>query len=405
MNRTVLVSACGHRLSGKITLCSIGTSSMTTTARIIHLIAGARPNFMKVAPIMRAILAYPDLECRLIHTGQHYDREMSDVFFDELGIPAPSVHLDVGSGSHAVQTARIMTAYEPVCIADKPAMVVVVGDVNSTVACSLVAMKLNVPVAHVEAGLRSRDMTMPEEVNRMVTDSISDLYFVTEEDGEKNLLAEGKARAAIHFVGHVMIDNLFFQLAQLTAMGQDRFEHGALKATLQRAGGRYGAVTLHRPSNVDDRDALGNIIGALAEISRSVPLIFPVHPRTRARIAEFNIPLPDSIHLLAPLPYMEFLNLWKDAAFVLTDSGGLQEETTALGVPCLTARENTERPITISKGTNILVGTDRNAIVNAAMAALNGPAKAHQTPPLWDGKAAERIAKIIHDFISTRSAA
>ena len=372
-----------------------------TTAKIIHLIAGARPNFMKVAPIMRAIRAYPDLECRLIHTGQHYDREMSDVFFEELGIPAPSVHLDVGSGSHAVQTARIMTAYEPVCIAEKPAMVVVVGDVNSTVACSLVAKKLNVPVAHVEAGLRSRDMTMPEEVNRMVTDSISDLYFVTEEDGEKNLLAEGKNPAAIHFVGHVMIDNLFFQLAQLSLMPQSRFEHGALKATL----GRYGAVTLHRPSNVDDRHALTNIVGALAEISQSVPLIFPVHPRTRARIAEFNIPLPDSIHLLAPLPYMEFLNLWKDAAFVLTDSGGLQEETTALGVPCLTARENTERPITISKGTNILVGTDRNAIVNAAMAALNGPAKAHQTPPLWDGKSAERIAKIVHDFVSARPAA
>ncbi len=367
-----------------------------TTKKIIHLIAGARPNFMKVAPIMRAMREHHTLECRLIHTGQHYDREMSDVFFEELGIPVPDTHLDVGSGSHAVQTARIMMTYEQVCVQENPALVIVVGDVNSTVACSLVAKKLNVSVAHVEAGLRSNDMTMPEEINRIITDSISDLYFVTELEGKKNLLAEGKDQTKIHFVGHVMIDNLYFQLKQLSKMNSEQFLYAALKAKL----GRYGVVTLHRPSNVDDQSILRRIFSALSNISQSIPLIFPVHPRTRARIAEFQVPLPASIHLLPSLPYMEFLNLWKDAAFVLTDSGGLQEETTALGVPCLTARDNTERPITISEGTNIIVGTDPHLITESAIKVLRGNAKSGGIPALWDGHAAARIAKIVDIFLN-----
>jgi UDP-N-acetylglucosamine 2-epimerase (non-hydrolysing) len=372
---------------------------MTTAQKTaIHLIAGARPNFMKVAPILRAFNAFPEIECRLVHTGQHYDAAMSDVFFQELGIPKPHAHLEVGSGSHAVQTAKIMMAYEESCMRDQPALVIVVGDVNSTAACSLVAKKLGIPVAHVEAGLRSRDLAMPEEINRMVTDAISDIFYVTEPDGERNLLAEGKPASAIQFVGHVMVDNLFYQLELLKKADSRTLEYNDFKVRHPR----YGAVTLHRPSNVDDEPTLRGIVGALVDVSASLPLIFPVHPRTKARIESFGLSLPDSVTLAPPLPYMPFLNLWKDAALVLTDSGGLQEETTALGVPCLTLRENTERPITAELGTNIVVGTESARIVDAARRVLAGETAKGRKPPLWDGRAAERITTHIVAWLLSR---
>jgi UDP-N-acetylglucosamine 2-epimerase (non-hydrolysing) len=368
---------------------------------VLHLIAGARPNFMKAAPIMRAFAEIPEVDCRLIHTGQHYDPSMSAVFFTELGIPDPAVHLDVGSGSHAEQTAKIMIAYEQCCLAAKPDLVIVVGDVNSTVACSLVAKKLQIPVAHVEAGLRSRDLSMPEEINRMVTDAISDLCYVTESEGEKNLLHEGKTAESVVFVGHVMIDNLFYQLGKLRGMDESEFEFAEKK----RALGRYGIVTLHRPSNVDEEPTLRHILGALFEISKSLPLIFPVHPRTRARIELFGVKIPDSVTLTPPLPFMEFLNLWKDAVVVLTDSGGLQEETTSLGIPCLTLRENTERPVTADIGTNVVVGTDAGKIVAEARKVIAGTHKKGQQPRLWDGNAAQRIAAHMIDWLRARTLA
>ncbi|MCL4745849.1 MAG: UDP-N-acetylglucosamine 2-epimerase (non-hydrolyzing) [Burkholderiaceae bacterium] len=356
--------------------------------KLIHLVAGARPNFMKIAPIVRALQARAErFDFRIVHTGQHYDREMSDVFFEELGIPPPDFHLDAGGGSHAQQTAKIMLAYEGIACDDSPACVVVVGDVNSTLACSIVAKKLHLKVAHVEAGLRSGDMTMPEEVNRLVTDAISDWFFVTEAAGVENLLREGKAPRQVFFVGHVMVDNLFYQHDRLGRADRAAFQSEALKARLER----YGVVTLHRPSNVDDPEALRAIIGALARVSRDLPLVFPVHPRTRANLQAAGVEIPDSIALTPPLSYMDFLNLWKDAAVVMTDSGGLQEETTALGVACLTMRENTERPVTVEQGTNVLVGTDPERIVAEAVKAIGGHGKAGRRPELWDGRAAERI--------------
>ncbi|RME33928.1 MAG: UDP-N-acetylglucosamine 2-epimerase (non-hydrolyzing) [Gammaproteobacteria bacterium] len=358
--------------------------------KTIHLIAGARPNFMKIAPIVRALEGHGWLRYRVIHTGQHYDREMSEVFFEELGIPAPDRYLEAGGGSHAEQTARIMERYEKVCMEESPDLVVVVGDVNSTLACSVVAKKLHVPVAHVEAGLRSGDMRMPEEVNRVVTDAISDLYFVTERAGVDQLLAEGKPQEAIHFVGHVMIDNLYYQLRRLEEGAADRISE-ALKAEFPA----YGVVTLHRPSNVDQPETLAPIIGALSGISRELPLIFPVHPRTRGNLERFGIDVPETIRLTAPLPYMAFLNLWKDARVVLTDSGGIQEETTALGVPCITIRENTERPVTVEQGTNVLVGTDPQRILEEAGKVLAGQGRQGRIPELWDGRAAERIVEVL----------
>ena len=355
---------------------------------LIHLVAGARPNFMKIAPIVRALQARAEIfDFRIVHTGQHYDREMSDVFFEELGIPPPDFHLDAGGGSHAEQTAKIMVSYEQIARDAVPACVLVVGDVNSTLACSIVAKKLQLKVAHVEAGLRSRDMAMPEEINRLVTDAISDWFFVTEAAGVKNLLREGKPPDRVFFVGHVMVDNLFHQHARLGHADRTGFQSDALKARL----GRYGVITLHRPSNVDDPGALRTIMGALAQISRDLPLVFPVHPRTRANLASAGVDVPDSIVLTPPLSYMDFLNLWKDAAVVMTDSGGLQEETTALGVACLTLRENTERPVTVEQGTNVLVGTAPARIVAEAAKASGGHGKTGLRPELWDGKAAERI--------------
>ena len=363
---------------------------------MIYLVAGARPNFMKIAPIVRALQAHGGLPFKIIHTGQHYDREMNDVFFEELGIPQPDLFMAAGGGSHAQQTAKIMLAFEELCVAQRPDAVLVVGDVNSTLACSIVAKKLTIPVAHVEAGLRSGDMSMPEEINRLVTDSISDWFFVTEPSAVEHLRREGKPEAAVHYVGHVMVDNVLFQankLAAGSAAGLPGLDSAAIKAGLH--GKRYGVVTLHRPSNVDDPAMLGQLAGALREIARELPLVFPVHPRTRANLEKFDISLGPDITLVGPQGYMAFLDLWKDAALVLTDSGGLQEETTALGVPCVTLRENTERPVTVEEGTNVLAGTSPQAITAAAAQILRGEGKQGRRPHLWDGKAAERIVAVL----------
>ncbi|MDY7000440.1 MAG: UDP-N-acetylglucosamine 2-epimerase (non-hydrolyzing) [Thermodesulfobacteriota bacterium] len=359
----------------------------------ILLIAGARPNFMKIAPLYREAYKYPDAACKIVHTGQHYDYEMSQAFFKDLDLPRPDFFLDAGSGSHAEQTAKIMTAFEGVCQNEAPDWVVVVGDVNSTLACAITAKKLWVHVAHVEAGLRSFDMTMPEEVNRMVTDSISDLFFVTEQSGVDNLLREGKTRGQIHFVGHVMIDNLLFQKKRL----ENEDASGFSTARQKPEKGTYAFLTLHRPSNVDDKEAFEGIVSALSKISGRFPILFPVHPRTKKRLEEFNIQLSKNIVPLPPLGFKEALFLWKDARFVITDSGGLQEETTALGIPCLTLRENTERPITLEMGTNILAGNRENSILDAYEKVLEKDVESCKIPPKWDGKAAQRIWKVLLD--------
>jgi UDP-N-acetylglucosamine 2-epimerase (non-hydrolysing) len=356
--------------------------------KTLHLVAGARPNFMKIAPIVRALEARSDaFAYRIVHTGQHYDREMSDVFFEELGIPKPDFHLEAGGGSHAEQTAKIMVAYEKICQQERPDCTLVVGDVNSTLACSIVAKKLHIPVAHVEAGLRSGDMRMPEEINRLVTDSISDWFFVTEPAGRDNLLREGKPADRVFFVGHVMVDNLFYQRDRLESADRSGFESERHKQRFER----YGVVTLHRPSNVDDREGLAGIANALREIAGRLPLVFPVHPRTRGNLEKFGLDLGPDVVLTKPLSYMDFLNLWKDASLIMTDSGGLQEETTAMGIPCLTLRENTERPVTVEEGTNTMVGCDSSKIIAAAAQVLAGKGKAGRQPQFWDGRAAERI--------------
>jgi UDP-N-acetylglucosamine 2-epimerase (non-hydrolysing) len=361
------------------------------------LIAGARPNFMKVAPLLRALRRRPEaFEPLLVHTGQHYDEAMSDVFFDELGIPPPDRHLGVGSGSHAVQTARIMEAFEPVVTETKPDRVVVVGDVNSTAACALVASKMAppIPVAHVEAGLRSFDLAMPEEINRLVTDALSDLLFTTSPDADVNLRREGVPRRRIHRVGNLMIDTLKAFAAKADA-----------SSVLDRLGLKppYALLTLHRPSNVDDETTLRRILAALGEIGRSMPVIFPAHPRTADRLRRLQMsgaPRQEmagaaGLRLVEPLGYLDFLHLQKHASLVLTDSGGVQEETTILGVPCLTLRENTERPITLTRGTNRLVGTDTRRIVQEARRALKTRRRRPPSIPLWDGRAADRIAAIL----------
>lgn len=341
---------------------------------------------MKIAPIFRASRKYEDVHCMIVHTGQHYDHEMSQAFFDDLGIPQPAYHLNAGSGSHAQQTAKIMVAFETVCEKEKPDIVMVVGDVNSTLACSVVAKKMRVKVAHVEAGLRSFDVTMPEEINRVVTDVLSDYFFVTEESGLNNLLKEGKRRKSIHFVGHVMIDNLLYQKRLLERTDTAGFSVHSLKAKYKN----YAFLTLHRPSNVDDEKTFSEIAEALEEIGRKRPIFFPVHPRTRKMMKDHNIVLSESVILLPPLGFQESLFLWKDAEVVLTDSGGLQEETTALRVPCVTIRENTERPITLKMGTNVLAGTEKDRIIKAYDESIKKTRHA-EVPPKWDGKAAERI--------------
>ena len=370
---------------------------------LIYLVAGARPNFMKIAPIVRALQASRSgngLSFKIVHTGQHYDREMNDVFFEELGIPQPDVFMAAGGGSHAQQTAKIMLGFEELCEKERPAAVLVVGDVNSTLACSIVAKKLQIPVAHVEAGLRSGDMSMPEEINRLVTDSISDWFFATEPAACEHLRREGKAESNVHYVGHVMVDNVLYQADKLAQADTSGFETSAFKAQQ----GRYGVVTLHRPSNVDEPATFARIAGALKEIAQDLPLIFPVHPRTRANIEKFGIDLGPNVTLAGPQAYMAFLNLWKDAAVVLTDSGGLQEETTALGVPCITIRENTERPVTVDEGTNVLAGTDPEAIVREARKVLRGEGKQGRRPQLWDGRAAERIVAVLARELAARDA-
>jgi len=373
--------------------------------KTVYLVAGARPNFMKIAPIVRAIRAHGGLAFKIIHTGQHYDREMNDVFFEELGIPQPDVFMAAGGGSHAQQTAKIMTAFEELCQQQRPDAVLVVGDVNSTLACSIVAKKLQLPVAHVEAGLRSGDRTMPEEINRLVTDSISDWFFVTEPSGVEHLRREGKPEDAIHHVGHVMVDNLLYQADKLAGTDTTGFETSAWKAQHSANGGRYGVITLHRPSNVDDAAMMARIAGALKAIAQELPLIFPVHPRTRGNLARFGIDLGPNITLVGPQAYMAFLNLWQHAAVVLTDSGGMQEETTALGVPCITIRENTERPVTVDEGTNVLAGTDPAVIVAQARKVLRGEGKAGRRPALWDGQAATRIVEILARYLNGTPAA
>jgi UDP-N-acetylglucosamine 2-epimerase (non-hydrolysing) len=356
----------------------------------VLLIAGARPNFMKVAPIYAEMMRRPsEFEPMIVHTGQHYDAAMSDSFFEDLGMPRPDVYLGVGSGSHAVQTAKIMTEFEPVLLAEKPDWVLVVGDVNSTIACALVAVKLGVRVAHVEAGLRSRDRSMPEEINRILTDSISDLLLTTSQDADENLSNEGIPAERVRFVGNVMIDSLLEHLKVA--------ERSTVREDLGLTGIEYAVLTLHRPSNVDDRDVFTRIVDALASISTKLPIIFPVHPRTRGRIDEFGFGerfADADIRLVEPLGYLDFMRLYSGARLVLTDSGGLQEETTVLGIPCLTLRNNTERPITVEMGTNVMVGTDRDRIVQAAFEVL-GEDRARRdhpsVPPLWDGRAAARI--------------
>ena len=356
-------------------------------------IVGARPNFMKIAPIVREMRRREnDFEPLIVHTGQHYDEAMSDAFFSDLGIPKPDFHLEVGSHSHAVQTAKIMMAFEPVILKEKPDWVLVVGDVNSTIACALVCAKLGVKVAHVEAGLRSRDRTMPEEINRILTDSISDLLLTTSQDADENLKQEGVAEEKISFVGNVMIDSLFYSL--------EKSKDSSIREDLDLIGKDYAALTLHRPSNVDEKEIFSGLLDALTEISEKLPILFPVHPRTAQRLQEFGFSEKvenSNIKIIEPLGYLDFLRLYSGARLVLTDSGGLQEETTALGIPCLTLRENTERPITIEMGTNKLVGTNPEKIKESAFAILGreNSSKEAKIPPLWDGKAAERICKTL----------
>lgn len=348
-------------------------------------VVGARPNFMKIAPIVSEIARRShEVSQMLVHTGQHYDEAMSESFFRDLSLPRPDVNLEVGSGTHAEQTARVMLAFEPVLLGAQPDWVVVVGDVNSTLACSLVAAKVGRRVAHVEAGLRSFDWTMPEEVNRVLTDRVAALLLTPSADADDNLLKEGIEPARIVRVGNVMIDTLLLELGK--AKGSTLVDKLGL---LPRG---FAVVTLHRPSNVDREETLSRIMGALGRIARRLPVVFPAHPRTASRLQEAGIVTPAGVRLLEPLGYRDFLGLWSQARLVLTDSGGLQEETTALGIPCLTLRENTERPITLSHGTNRLVGNDPERIITEAMKVLDeNPDYRPGAPELWDGSAAVRI--------------
>lgn len=358
----------------------------------ICTVVGARPNFMKMAPV------YLELKRRgykeiLVHTGQHYDPSMSQVFFDELHLPSPDIFLGVGSGSHAAQTARVMMEFEQVCLDVLPEMVIVGGDVNSTLAGAIVATKLDIPVAHVEAGLRSFDRSMPEEINRIITDHISDLLFTTEKSGTDNLLHEGIAPDKIHMAGNCMIDSLRLHLG--SALERMPWESFGLQP------GQYGLVTLHRPAAVDDPRALEEFHSALCDIGREITLLFPVHPRTRNKMEEFGLDW-GPVRLVEPLGYLDFLGLMARSKLVLTDSGGIQEETTALGVQCVTMRDNTERPVTIEMGTNRLAGTKRDTIMDAARAALASDQIGAHVPPLWDGAAAERIADTVSNWIENR---
>jgi UDP-N-acetylglucosamine 2-epimerase (non-hydrolysing) len=359
--------------------------------RILHVV-GARPNYMKIAPIVREMAKHTaDFAQMLVHTGQHYDDNMSQIFFDELEMPRPDINLEVGSGSHAGQTAQVMLRFEPLLAQFQPDWVVVPGDVNSTLACALVTSKLGIKIAHVEAGLRSFDRSMPEEINRLLTDQLADLLLTTSREANENLVREGIATEKIHFVGNTMIDTL----VRLIPIAEKRWP--ALRSAL--ALDRFVLVTLHRPNNVDDAAGLGEIISSLNEISEHLPVVFPVHPRTRARISEFGLAVRENVRLVEPIGYVDFLALQAHAAVVVTDSGGVQEETTFLGVPCLTVRPNTERPVTITTGTNQLVERNREAIVSAIKTALARPRNENiNRPELWDGNTAERIVALFRQF-------
>jgi UDP-N-acetylglucosamine 2-epimerase (non-hydrolysing) len=351
--------------------------------RTVHLVAAARPNFMKVAPLWHALRAAADFRPVLIHSGQHYDPNMSDAFFRDLRLPAPDHHLGIGSGSHAEQTGGVMVAYEKIALAERPDWLVVVGDVNTTAACAMVAAKLCIPLVHLEAGLRSRDKAMPEEVNRLVTDVLADVLWTPSPDADSNLIAEGVDPQRIAHVGNIMIDS--FELVR------PAIEKAGVAERLGLARGAYGVVTLHRPSNVDDSNELARLVSALAKVQARLPLVFPVHPRTRARLAETGLDArltAAGVRLVEPLSYVEFMSLVTGAAAAITDSGGVQEETTYLGIPCLTLRRNTERPITISEGTNRLVCPE--TLPDALRHALKEPVSARRRPQLWDGRTAAR---------------
>ena len=398
------------------------------------LVVGARPNFMKIAPLMRAIdkhnssyhsslitrqYAICNIQYSLVHTGQHYDYEMSKIFFEDLDIPEPDIHLGVGSGSHAEQTAKVMIKFEKVILEEKPDLVVVVGDVNSTLACALASVKLHIPVAHVEAGLRSFDRTMPEEINRLLTDAISDFLFTPSPDADENLKREGIPSQKIFLVGDVMVDTLLFNLEKakkthilerLSLQPAQQPTSNNLQSTIvnRQSARPYALLTLHRPSNVDDKDAFLRIINVLTEISKHIPIIFPVHPRTRKQIETFgfqryffnltnneSLITNNGIYLVNPIGYLNFLKLMLHSKFIMTDSGCIQEETTVLGIPCLTLRNTTERPITITQGTNVLVWNDTQKIIDEAFKVLGGKGKRGNCPEMWDGKAAERVVKVL----------
>lgn len=365
------------------------------STKTVLCVVGARPNFMKIAPIMHALEAEPRLEGKLVHTGQHYDPEMSESFFRDLGIPAPGINLNVSAGSMTVQTAEIMVRFEEVIQQARPDCLLVVGDVTSTVACALTAVRHDIPVAHVEAGLRSYDRRMPEEINRVLTDQLSTFLFTSEEQAAENLAREGIAHG-VHFVGNVMIDTLKANLERAVAPAQTLGELGL--SDLAPEAGQYALLTLHRPSNVDDPVVFADLLAAVREVSRQCPVFFPVHPRTRARIDQFGLAsliAESRIHILPPLGYLSMLGFMRDARFVATDSGGVQEETTALGVPCFTLRENTERPITVSEGTNTLVGPDGPAFLRAVGDLWATGGKSGRVPKFWDGRTATRVADLL----------
>lgn len=357
---------------------------------VLHVV-GARPNFMKAAPVLRALSKFSDVRQTLVHSGQHYDRAMSDVFFEQLGVPDPDVNLAVGSGSHAQQTAGIMQRFEPVLLERKPDWVLVYGDVNSTIAAALVCSKLGFKIAHVEAGLRSFDRTMPEEINRLLTDQISDLLFTPSEDGNRNLQKEGVPAERIRLVGNVMIDTLIRFLPVAEAKTRE------LRARFGVSD--FGLVTLHRPATVDSPEILLPILETLDEVAKELPIIFPLHPRTRGQLGDRVQKFSAGLKIVEPLPYLDFLALQKHATVVVTDSGGIQEETTFLGIPCLTVRDNTERPITVTLGTNTVIGRDPASLQQAMGKVLHGERIKSEIPPLWDGKASERIADVLRSSL------